>query len=204
MDLVEKGLLCGAVAVIGVTFFFAAAPARTIAGNIAIPTTTKFVAIKHAGAADGTVQLKATKDIPAGTVFDIDILDNQLSEKPEGRAARDALGFSIKERRIRAVVETYHFPGDIGTWAGYAGDAGKGDTFQVGFRFSPVRLLWGTTAPDALVSKDHVGVGLSFYPPPDLVGNMWSHWGIGYGHLWPTHSDNSSNVLYLSFSTQIP
>lgn len=203
MDLVEKGLLVGAVVVIGATFFFAASPLRTIAGNIPIPTSTKFVFIKPAGGADGTVHFKATKDIPSGTEFDIDLRDNQLSERPEGRKARDTLGFTAETSRVRGFIETYDFPYDFGTWAGYA-PASRDETFQVGLRASPVRLLYGTLAPDLLLSQDHAGIGISLYPPPDLVGHMWSHWGLGYGHLWPTHSSDPSNVFYLSFSTQLP
>lgn len=204
MDLTEKGLLVGALIVVGATFFFASAPARTVAGNVPIPTKTNFQLIKYAGDADGTVHFKATKPIPVGTEFDLDILDNQLSERPEDRSARENLGFNAKLTRNRGLLEVYDFPFDLGTWAGYAPDINSDSTFQVGLRVSPCRFLYGTTAPDFLVSPDHVGVGVSLYPPPDLLGHTWSHWGLGYGHLWAAGDGDSSNVFYLSFSIQTP
>jgi hypothetical protein len=204
----ESSTVLVILAIVGVTFFFVTSkPANSINGNVNIDTKTQFQAWRKDGDAAGTVRFKATKDIPAGSEFELDIYNNQLSSSPEQRDLRAKLGIVAREDRNRGGITTYNPPFDLGTWAGYAPEAkneDKSSTFQVGVRIAPIRVLFDTIAPDALISSDHLGVGLSLYPPPDIVGDFWTHWGIGYGHLWPTSGGNPSNVFYLSFSTKTP
>lgn len=76
---------------------------------------------------------------------------------------------------------------DLGTFFGARPSASQtpGDVFTVGLRVSPARLLYGTTAPDLVLSKDWAGAGLSFYAPERLVGPTWRHVGIGAWYGYP-------------------
>jgi len=92
---------------------------------------------------------------------------------------------------------------DIGTWGSYW--SGRNDSrdsrFQVGIRISPLRILYDTIAFDAVVSKDAVGAGLSFYLPSDHVDPWWRHWGLGAWWLAPTSGAAPGWAVGLSFST---
>lgn len=208
MDTTDKLLALAAAVIVGATFFFVSAGPLSTAGFTAVPSKSQFVLYSDGDTADGLLTLKATKDIARGSTFRFAVNDNVLSEKPDERKARIDAGFDATQTRTRSLLQSWDFPYDFGTFAGAApsarGPQGESSTFQVGLRVSPARFLYGTIAPDLLVTSDHFGVGLSLYPPPDLMGHSWAHWGIGYGHLWPTSQGAASNLFYLSFSTQIP
>lgn len=95
---------------------------------------------------------------------------------------------------------------DLGTWGGYR-EAGKGtstDTFQVGLRVSPARLLFDTVAPDLVISRDTVGAGLSAYPP-ERWSTLLHHVGLGAWYTVPLDGSRDSGpsgwCYGLSFST---
>jgi hypothetical protein len=67
---------------------------------------------------------------------------------------------------------------DIGTFAAYHAARGT-DSMSVGIRLSPVRLLYGTVAPDLAIAQDWAGPGVSFYMPERLVGPTLSRVGVG-------------------------
>lgn len=93
---------------------------------------------------------------------------------------------------------------DFGTFAGYRPSARQtdDDTFEVGIRYSPIRLLYGTIAPDALLSRDSAGVGLSFYPPEQYVGTFFHHLGLEFGYMASLSGNSGPGyVVGLSFST---
>ena len=70
---------------------------------------------------------------------------------------------------------------DVGAVCAYreGGRGTDGGAIAGGLRVSPVRLLWGTVAPDIVVTEDWAGAGASAYLPRQIVGNAASHFGIG-------------------------
>ena len=184
--------------IIGAMIFFMSAPVVTVGNNVSLPTKTQFVTILPKNAANGVIKLETKKAIPAGTSIDIDVLNNGASESREQATAREQSGISATYTRYRPLVApAYNFPfSDFGTIASY-----KSGEVIAGLRTSPVRLLFGTTAPDLLISNKGAGVGLSFYGPPDILGSACKHWGLGFGRLWPFGHGDSYSAIYLSFST---
>jgi hypothetical protein len=96
---------------------------------------------------------------------------------------------------------------DLGTWAAYRpGSTEDTSGFQVGIRYSPVRLAWGTLSTDLVASADVVGAGFSLYPPPQFVGGWWRHIGLGAWYTVPFGDDtdrSTSEWCYgLSFTTR--
>lgn len=196
-----------AIIVIGTTLFFSGPPTRTVGDNVVLPTKTNFDAVSKKDQADATLYLFAEKDIKAGSSLNIDILDGVLSESKDQAAARKEFGIEAEVTKNRAMLNpAWHFPfTDFGTFAGYAPDRDSeesdiDDGLVIGLRFSPVRVLYDTVAADFLISPSTAGVGVSVYPPSDYFGSVFSHWGVGYGHLWATDNGNSSNIFYLSFT----
>ncbi len=196
-----------AVLVIGFTLFFSGPPTRTVGDNVIIPTKTNFDSVSKKDQADATLHLYAAKDIKAGSALDIDILDGVLSESKDQAAARKEFGIEAEVTKNRALINpAWRFPfTDFGTFAGYAPDRDPDNSdidngLVIGLRFSPVRALYDTIAADFLISPSTAGIGISIYPPSDYFGSVFSHWGIGYGHVWATDNGSSSNIFYLSFS----
>lgn len=206
----ERIAIILAILVIGTTLFFAGPPTRTVENNVVLPTKTKFGVVSKEDQADATLHLVAKKDIKAGSFLDIDILDGVLSESKEQVVARGQFGIEAEVTRNRDFFDpAWKFPfSDFGTFAGYAPDRKSeegsdiDDGLVLGLRFSPFRTLYGTLAADILVSPNTAGVGVSAWLPSEHFGGVFSHWGVGYGHLWPTDSGSSSNIFYISFSVK--
>lgn len=76
---------------------------------------------------------------------------------------------------------------DVGAVGAYrsAARGSSAQTVSAALRVSPVRLLYGTVAPDAVISRDWVGGGFSLYPPESLVGPDWKHLGLGAYYTVP-------------------
>jgi len=199
------------VIVIGVTLYFAAAQPRVPASEVAIPTKNDFMFVAPKDAPNGTLHIHTTKDVPAGSDMLIDVRNYGLSESPAQKQARAEAGVQADYVRNRVFFDPApDFPTtDFGTFAavrtghkfhGFNNDDGE---LVVGLRASPVRLLYGTVAPDFLVAPYDLGLGVSFYAPADLWGNRFNHWGVGAGRLWSTaHNGLCSDIVYLSFSTK--
>ncbi len=97
--------------------------------------------------------------------------------------------------------EYLYDPGfDIGTFGGYA-VSGTVPRFQVGLRYSPVRLSWGILAPDVVASQTAAGVGLSVYPPSTYFGRWWDHFGLGGWYVAPYDGSHGAVVVGLAFSS---
>ena len=196
-------ILIGAVVLIlGATVWFAtAAPARNVANDAPVPTTTAVHAIAHSGQATGTLGVHLAQDVPAGTDLLFDVLDDVVSEPLEQPAKRSAAGITVSYQRNRDIIDpSDSLFTDWGTWAGGVVRGGGGG-LHGGFRCSPVRL-YGAVAPEVLIGEHELGAGVSFYPPPDVLGRVFRHWGLGIGHLWSTADGSSGTDIYLSFSTR--
>jgi hypothetical protein len=106
-----------------------------------------------------------------------------------------------------SVTSTEHIfdPGwDFGAYAGYLGGPKEGTDikdFDVGLRVSPLRI-WNTFAPDALISNQAAGLGISFYPAPERFGEFWSNLGVGVGRVISYDDDCQRNIYYASFTTR--
>jgi hypothetical protein len=85
-------------------------------------------------------------------------------------------------------------------WVADRDDHGK---FQVGARVSPCRFLYGTIAPDGLVSKDGIGYGASVYFPSEYFRyEFLDHVGIEVGRLHPFDGSGSGNLIGISFASR--
>lgn len=96
---------------------------------------------------------------------------------------------------------------DLGTFGAYRSNSSDDTSaFQAGLRYSPARFLWGTVAPDLIVSADVAGAGFSIFPPPKFFGGWWQHLGLGIWYSVPLGDDTAeatSDWMYgLSFSTR--
>lgn len=191
------GLTGVLIVVVVVMVAFHHQPATTTAGADPVPTTTNQHLIAPKERADGL--LTATDGL--GHVAHASVAHGRVWQTKEQRLESDAADLHFSYARDRSLYDPY--PLDFGTVAGCSWLPG-GDRFAVGLRWSPVRLLNGTLAPDALVTKDGVGVGVSAYLPPEYF-DWASHWGIEIGRLVPTHHGTKpENFLGLSFSTYTP
>lgn len=95
---------------------------------------------------------------------------------------------------------------DLGAWAGYWNHGTASDSrsapWQAGIRISPVRLAFDVVAPDAVLSADGLGAGLSIYPPASW-STRWCHIGVGAWYLVPFHRDDTPGwAIGLAFSTR--
>ncbi len=190
-----------AIGVVAITLTFVTSAPRTVSGNVLVPTSSSFHLVGDNDQAAATIHQVFDKAVPAGTVLDMDVRDDVVSERPEQKDARAKLGITVSVTRNRDFLNpNKDFPfGDFGTFAAY--DPGAVDHFTAGLRLSPFRIVYGVTSADFLVAPHRLGLGLSFYAPPDLFGHVFSHWGLGIGRLWGFDDRPEATVGYLSFST---
>lgn len=197
MDLKQPGFAALLIGLVAATLWMTADPVGTVRGKDPVETTTKPHLIRQQEEVDGTLVITHK---PSGDRFVADVLDRQLFQSPE---QRDADTWETKLQRERYLVD----PGlDIGAFVGPSlGAEGRDDgeipaTF--GVRVSGVRLLYGMLSPDALVTQDSYGVGLTAFPPPDRFGRLWSNLGVGVGRLWRFDGTGDETVVYLGTSTR--
>lgn len=185
------------IAVVVALLAFHHKPATTTTGADPVPTSVNqnFVAPKEK--ADGQLTIHDA----LGHVVHASVARGRVWQTKEQRLEADGASLKLEYQRDVHFIDPYPF--DFGTVAGYAGLSGA-DRFQVGLRWSPVRLLNGTLAPDAIVTKDAVGLGVSAYLPPEYF--PWaSHWGLEVGRLVPTHHGTKpENFIGVAFSTYSP
>jgi len=182
-----------AVALLGVTFWFAHAPAPSIAGDVAVDTSTHFHLWRGANDADGTYQVRDGAD---QLVSAFHVRYNRVSEVPLDRPTDATPYHSHYDRDYYAAEPAF----DIGVWTGYARFGGDNRHWQSGVRCSPLRLLYGTIGTDLALSQDAAGAGISLYPPPDYFGAPWEHFGLGAWYMAPFDGGSPSWVYGLSFS----
>lgn len=87
---------------------------------------------------------------------------------------------------------------DIGAWASVRLSPVK-RPIDIGIRYSPIRLAWDVVAPDALLSPNAIGIGVSLYLPNRIAKAPWSD--IGIGGAWLTDFDGGHGFTpYISLS----
>lgn len=121
----------------------------------------------------------------------------------DGKPLDDEATKLVKVRLAQRCYAPFWAPGlDLGTIAGYRGGSGvePGTRFNVGLRYSPVRLAYGVVAPDVVAGNQGAGVGVSIYPPRQL-GRFWRHWGVGVWEIAPYEGGPIGWCAGLSFST---
>jgi hypothetical protein len=176
------------------------APASTVADKNEVPATApRFHWWRSPDEGDGTLTLKGSLDGRVGHIT----IANGLPYQPKPGSIDDIpdLKMSFTED-----VDFGRWNYDFGTYAAYRRPkGGNTDPFQVGVRFSPARILYGSVAPDLVLSRSTFGVGASFYVPKKFAG-QWSHLGLGAWYTYPlagTSRAGSPAWAYgLSFSDQ--
>jgi hypothetical protein len=190
------------------SMYFASAPQAVIEDDNRVETTNALAAVAKKNGAAGTIHVKTTNTVAAGTEFDLNVYGNIVSEPREQTDPRTKAGIEITYTRNRSLIEpSYNFPfDDLGTFATVI-PSEQVDDLVVGLRISPARLVYGSIAPDILLAQHYMGLGISCYAPPDIMGRSFSHWGLGLGRFWGV-GDTAGNAdawaVYLSFSTKIP
>lgn len=161
-------------------------------GSKPVPTDTEF----HVAAPDNRVDGEIVVADRTGRELGRWYLDRGRVYDPKGSESSTGVTVSVVRH------EYLYDPGfDIGAFAGYA-KGGDLTHFQPGVRLSPVRLLWGTTAPDIVATQQGAGAGVSFYPPAEYFGRWWNHVGVGGWYVAPYTGGDPSLVIGLSFSTR--
>lgn len=173
---------------------------------------SRFHSIRGDTDGDGTLEIKSTFDGRTGTlVLDRSQLYEPSTIKPVAPTQLSGVELDDWNKAHEPWYTTSFTPDyyliertfDLGCFAAYR-PRGRGhdQSFEVGLRYSPVRLLYGTVAPDALITEDAAGLGLSIYPPAAYVGPRWHHVGIELG--WVASFAGSSPdgwVAGISFTT---
>lgn len=180
-----------ALAFLGLTFWFARAPAPTTLGDLPVDTSTHFHLWRSSTDADGTYQVR---DPDGHVVAAAHVRYNRVSQVPLGGDKP----FSIHYDRDYYLIEPVF---DLGAWTGYARFGGDNHHWQTGVRYSPLRVLWGTVGADLALSQDAAGAGISLFPPADYLGGSWHHAGLGAWYMAPFDGGSPSWVYGVSFST---
>lgn len=153
-------------------------PPPNIAGQESIPRTMPSFNLKReAGSGHGKIVIKDTETGATLAQYGLD-RNGRLHQSPEQASGR-----------YRAEQTPFYFLADpaldLGTWGGFWSTNGEQHrSWQAGLRVSPVRLLYDTLSPEAVVSADAIGVGVTAYPP-ESFGDVWKHFGVGVWYLAP-------------------
>ena len=177
-------------------------PQSAIAGQELVPEKTPgFHLFRKDTSGHGTVTLTDRKTGVELASFGLD-RHGRLHQSPE-----QAAGGPV----IATVKRAYYFVDpalDLGTWAGYWSRPAPGDAsdtrsraWQAGLRVSPARLCYDVLAPDAVVSAQGIGIGVSAYPPGEW-GTLWTNFGLGLWYLAPFDGTGSGWAAGLSFSSR--
>ncbi len=188
---------------------------REVLGLVVIGIIVLTVFSRWRGTPDKGNYTPATHAIPrlhlykgqADVEASVDVVDHE--DHITGRLVLDdGRLYEPKDRSVRGVytsdlylVDTTRW--DVGTFGGYRATDGQTEPFSVGLRVSPVRLFYGTVAPDLALAQDWAGAGASFYLPAELVGRTASHIGIGAWYGIPFNGSDRDGPAWcygLSFS----
>jgi hypothetical protein len=187
---------------VAITLWFRHAPAPTIIGDHAPDSSsTAFHGVRPSGAADGTL---VVTDDQGRVVAGVHASHNRMSLDQAGTGSGP--GYLDADGTAHHFTTTFErdvylcdWSLDLGTLAAYS----TADTphFETGVRWGVVRLLYGTTALDAVVLRDAAGAGVSIYPPAEYCGDDWAHIGLGAWYLAPYRGGHPGFAYGLSFST---
>ncbi len=160
-------------------------------------TGADFHLLRHRGDGDGTLTVTAApSDLGHSARF---VLDDGRLYWPDDETPDAGLSATVRP--------SYYFADstklDLGAWGAYnvRGRDSTGGRFQAGLRYSPVRLFYGIAAPDIVASEDVIGIGVSLYLPPRLVGRYIGHVGIGGWYAAPFDGGDEAWMYGLTFST---
>lgn len=189
------------IGAIAITVALITAKPATLENKDAVAETfPKFHLIRGESDGEGTLEFSGSLNGRTGRL----VLDHGVLYEPkEGSPER------IPSLKIKFTPEYYLIdPGvDLGAWGGYfaPGRGSSLETFQAGFRVSPVRLGFGILSADAVISRDLLGAGFSCYPPERWTKDF-HHVGIGAWYAYPMVGTSSGAspgwVFGLSFSTK--
>ncbi len=212
-------------AIVTVTIWFHRPPSSVDGLDPVHQNEPRFHGLRKEKDGDGTLQIKSALDGRVGTL----VLDRGRLFEPPGSGEPspvDAAGKPLDGDTLVAWRKAHPFSDgafyatsftpdyylvdptlDLGAFAAYRPSgrhttSGPTEAFETGIRYSPVRLLYGTVAPDALLTRDAAGVGLSFYPPEQYVGPKWHHLGLEVGWV-ASLSGRSSDGWLAGFSFTI-
>ena len=191
------------ILVVGITIWKHSKVPSTIDGQKVIPTKVDYHTTRSDKELDGKIVIE---HVPSGDKLRIDHYDgNFLYPNGDVEFPKDKNGlvlWKVEPTRDRYFVD---FNFDVGAYAGVVDGhktSNKTSDTDVGIRYSPLRIGYGLFAPDALVSRQSAGIGISCYPSPDNWGKYWRHVGIGYGKVYTYEDMKLRNLFYLSFSTR--
>jgi hypothetical protein len=146
---------------------------------------------------------------PNGDSFGLSLYAGGVPFQNKQQAEANRSAADGKKWTYKWVVHRYpiDFDTDIGAWAGFRvaspeGNKPEGETgFDIGLRYSPVRLGYGVISPDLLVSPRQAGIGVSVYAPAQSVSYPYNKIGIGLGYL-ADYDGGSGWTPYASLSTR--
>jgi hypothetical protein len=203
MTALAEALALALIAVaVAITLWFTHAPAPSVHGDAKPDTsTTAFHVVRPAGAADGTVTVT---DDQGRTVVGMHVRHNRVSFDKDGTGSgpgyTDADGTAHHfTTAFERDVYLSEWDLDLGTLAAYS--TADAPHFQTGVRWGVCRLLYGTTALDAVALRDVAGAGISLYPPAEYCGDIWAHIGLGAWYVAPYRGGHPGFAYGLSFST---
>jgi hypothetical protein len=183
-----KWVAAAILAFVVITTFVLQGRPPSLDGKKAVEQKTEMSMYRLGEEVDGELQVK---DRETGRVGRYLVRDNQLYIADE----------ATEKQFESALTRNYYafdWGFDIGAWSGPAVHT----RLDAGVRYSPARLLYGTIAPDVLLSGHSYGLGMSLYPPPQYAGRYWRHLGVGVGRLTDFGDGAIYNTFYLSFSTR--
>lgn len=198
--------------VVAATFLFSHPPSSVNGLDPVKQNEPHFHLLRHEKDGDGTLEIKSNLDGRLGTlVLDRGKLFEPSAVKLEPPTSLSGVELDTWKKTHESWYTTSFTPDyylvestfDLGCFGAYR-PSGRGhdQSFEVGFRYSPVRLLYGTVAADALLTRDAAGLGISIYPPEAYVGAKWHHVGIQLGWVASFAGDSPDGWLAgLSFTT---
>ncbi len=196
-DLIGK---LGAIAVMAIAAWliyisYVASPQESVEGKKLVPTKTTPVFIEKHNDIDHTITIT---HLPTGDTTTVFSSSGELYRDPPHLTPGDDKFKITVVRKVSVISQEW----DIGTYAGYlmgppVGE--EGSRIDVGIRVSPCRLF-DLVAPDLLFGRQAAGVGLSFYPPPEVFGHVFQHIGMGCGYVWSFDTGAGRVMPYASFS----
>lgn len=158
------------------------------------PTDNTYIGIRnYDDHPEGTVEITA----PSGDSWGLSLYAGGLPYQAKGQDGTSKWTYKYTVHRYPVDYDT-----DLGAWAGARLQPKEHESgFDIGLRYSPVRLCYGILAPDVLASPRQAGLGVSAYPPAQSVGHNWQHVGVGLGYV-VDYSGGHGWIPYFSLSTR--